>query len=782
MTDPLNPQLQAPATTHLAAELEAIYEHAPIGLCVLDSDLRWLRINRRLAEINGLPPEAHIGRSIRELLPLVADQAEPLLRQVLESGQPLLDVSLEGETPARPGERRAWVEHFYPLRDASGAVVGVNVVCDEVTEKRRAAAALRAAEDQLRRSHDTFYHLIQNNPFGVYIVDADFRLAEVSLGAQQVFRNVKPLLQRDFAEVLRAIWAEPFASEAIGRFRHTLDTGVPYLAPSTIERRLDIPAVEAYDWRIERVPLPDGRYGVVCYFYDLSERRRWEEALRLREEDLRTLTDNTPDILTRFDRDLRHLFVNAAVERATGRRREEFLGKTNRELGMPEALCTLWEATLREVFAQREPRDVEFHFDSPGGPRYFVGRFVPEFGPGGEVVSVLGLTRDRTVERLAEEALRDADRRKNEFLATLAHELRNPLAPVRNGLQALRLAPDGSAVAARTREMMERQLEHMVRLIDDLLDVSRISSGKLELRRERVSLHAVVERAVEASRPLIAQGAHELRLRLPEGVLIDADPIRLAQVLSNLLNNSAKYTQKGGRIELSAEQHGTHLIIRVADNGTGIPADMLPKVFELFTQVERTIDRAQGGLGIGLSLARRLVEMHGGTIEAESPGPGLGSTFTLRLACAVAAPNLADPSPAGPLEERPRQGRRILVIDDNVDGAESLSLVLELSGHEVRIAHSGPDALAKARTFVPEIVFCDIGMPGMSGYEVAKRFRADRDLSRAILVALTGWGSDDDRRQALAAGFDHHLTKPVEAGKLRALLAWLAPAPGQERT
>jgi PAS domain S-box-containing protein len=578
---------------------------------------------------------------------------------VLDTGQPLLDVPLEGETPARPGERRAWVEQFYPLRDATGAVVGVNVVCEEVTEKKRAAEALRAAEEQLHRSHDTFYHLIQNNPFGIYIVDADFRLRQVSLGAQRVFNHVKPLLQRDFAEVLRAIWEEPFASEAIGRFRHTLATGEPYIAQSTIERRRDIPAVEAYDWRIERITLPDGRYGVVCYFYDLSERRQWEEALRLREEDLRTLTDNTPDILTRFDRDLRHIFVNAAVERATGRPREAFHGKSNREMGMPDRLCDVWDATLREVFAKREPRNIEFTFDTPTGLRYYAGCLVPEFGPGGEVVSVLGVTRDRTAERIAEEALRDANRRKDEFLATLAHELRNPLAPVRNGLQALRLAPAGSDMAVRVRDMMERQLQHMVRLIDDLLDVSRISSGKLELRRERVLVQSVVESAVEASRPLIEQGRYELRLRLPEGALfLDADPTRLAQVVSNLLNNSAKYTQDGGRIELSAEPSGTQLIIQVTDNGAGIPRDMLPKVFDLFTQVGHTLDRAQGGLGIGLSLARRLVEMHGGTIEAESPGPGHGSTFTLRLPCAAAAADLADRPQGSPPEERARGAAR----------------------------------------------------------------------------------------------------------------------------
>ncbi|WP_437684890.1 GAF domain-containing protein [Sorangium sp. So ce176] len=377
--------------------------------------------------------------------------------------------------------------------------------------------------------------------------------------------------------------------------------------------------------------------------------------------------------------------------------------------------------------------------------------------------------------------LRDQDRRKDEFLATLAHELRNPLAPIRTGLEILQVA--GSAEQARKiLDMMERQVGHMVRMVDDLLDVSRITSGKVELRRERVDLRSVLNGALETSRPLIEAAAHELAVRLPaEPLLLDADPTRLAQVFANLLNNAAKYTPGGGVIRLAAQREGAGVAVRVVDNGVGISADMLPKVFDMFTQVVRSIDRAQGGLGIGLTLVRRLVELHGGTVHAESEGPGRGSTFTVRLPLAAAeepAPRRSSPGPAG---RDAAAALRILVVDDNVDGAESLALLLRMAGHRTQEVHTGPEALTAARELGADVVFLDIGLPGMSGYEVARRLRAEPGFAGLVLVALTGWGAEDDRRQAREAGFDHHLTKPVNAAEVRRLVASVAQAAAARR-
>ena len=324
---------------------------------------------------------------------------------------------------------------------------------------------------------------------------------------------------------------------------------------------------------------------------------------------------------------------------------------------------------------------------------------MPEFGPEGTVEYVISVTHDVTDHKRYEEALRDQDRRKDEFLATLAHELRNPLAPIRNGLQILRLAPDGED-ALEIREMMERQLAHMVRLIDDLLDVSRISRGKFELKRELVQVQDVLDHAIETSQPLIEAGRHELIIQPPdEPVWLDGDLTRLAQVVSNLLNNSAKYTPNGGRITLSAGFEGDNAIIRVTDNGSGISAEMLTQVFEMFTQVDRTLDRAQGGLGIGLSLVRRLVEMHGGTIAADSPGLGLGSVFTVRLPVALPpmTRSISSTPPERPERSSTSSTLRVLMVDDSDDGATSLALLLQVWGHTTRISHDGPQAIEAAQ-------------------------------------------------------------------------------------
>jgi signal transduction histidine kinase len=370
--------------------------------------------------------------------------------------------------------------------------------------------------------------------------------------------------------------------------------------------------------------------------------------------------------------------------------------------------------------------------------------------------------------------LKEADRRKDDFLAALAHELRNPLAPIRTGVQILSMVavePQAQTVLP----MMERQLQHLTRLLDDLLDVSRITRGKIALHVERIDLRHTVQVAVEASRPLIEQMGHEFTVSVPsESVFLDADPVRLAQILSNLLNNAAKYTPPGGRIALKAEHHGGHVELSVSDNGIGIPNERLESIFEIFTQIESSPSQSQGGLGIGLSLVKGLVALHGGTIEARSEGPGRGSEFRVRLPTRLARPAAAMvPGITG-------QGHvklKILVVDDNRDAASSLSTLLEMMGHEVRIAHDGEKAVQLADEFRPHTVLLDLGMPGISGYEACRRIRSEgwgRDMS---LIAVTGWGQDHDRRKSAAAGFDGHLVKPVRPEILIQLLGDLRSTP-----
>jgi PAS domain S-box-containing protein len=372
------------------------------------------------------------------------------------------------------------------------------------------------------------------------------------------------------------------------------------------------------------------------------------------------------------------------------------------------------------------------------------------------------------------QALRDADRRKDEFLATLAHELRNPLAPIRNSLQILRMPRVDAATIERSRDMMERQVHHLVRLVDDLLDVSRVMRGKIELRRERVELATVVARAVETVQPLVDAQGHQLSVSLPtESLSIDADPVRLAQVVGNLLTNAAKYTEPNGRIWLTAERDGEMAVLRVRDNGIGIAPQMLPRIFELFVQVDHASTRSQGGLGIGLTLVKNLVEMHNGTVEARSEGLGKGCEFVVRLPLlAQALDQDQGPETVQQADEPPSpSGHRLLVVDDNQDAATSLATLLRLQGHEVQIAYSGMAALEITKTYTPDAVFMDIGMPGLDGYEVARRLRQQPRLAKVVLVALTGWGQQEDRRRSAEAGFDHHLVKPPEPKTLEGILA-----------
>jgi len=369
------------------------------------------------------------------------------------------------------------------------------------------------------------------------------------------------------------------------------------------------------------------------------------------------------------------------------------------------------------------------------------------------------------------QAVRDTDRRKDEFLATLAHELRNPLAPIRNAVEILRLSEADPATAASARQLLERQLKQLVRLIDDLLDVSRITRGRLDLRKEKLDLTVALRTAVETSRPLIESRRHSLHVNAPpDRFFVDADAARVAQVFANLLNNSAKYSPPGSSITASLSREGDYAVVTVTDNGVGIPQAMLSRVFEMFERVEREPGSSQEGLGIGLTLVRRLVELHGGTVTAQSNGLNCGSTFTVKLPLAqeARAPLETRPAPAEAGDGGAR--RKILVVDDNRDSAMSLSLLLELDGHDVRRAYDGLEALEIADDFRPEITLLDIGMPRLDGYGAARELRR-RDWARhSLLVALTGWGQQEDKRLAREAGFDHHMVKPVDPDALRRLL------------
>ena len=384
----------------------------------------------------------------------------------------------------------------------------------------------------------------------------------------------------------------------------------------------------------------------------------------------------------------------------------------------------------------------------------------------------IGVTIDITDRKRDEQALQEADRRKNDFLATLAHELRNPLAPIRNAVELLRMKSQLPVDKRGPAEVIDRQTRALTRLVDDLLDISRITQNRLELRREPASLSAIVEAAIESSRPLIDNGGHRLEVKLPdEPIVLLADVTRLAQVISNLLNNAARYSDKKGRINVEVSREGATALIRVSDEGIGIPSAMLNRVFDMFVQVDRAHERGRGGLGVGLALSRQLVEMHGGSITASSPGPGLGSTFEVRIP--IAAEVEASVRAIGVKDDLPMSRFRLLVVDDNRDSVDSLSTLLRLMGNDVHMAYDGVEAVHAAHAFRPDVVLLDVGLPLQNGYEAARLIRNEPWGRDVVLIALTGWGQDQDRRKSREAGFDHHLVKPVDPKILMNLVSEL---------
>ncbi len=390
----------------------------------------------------------------------------------------------------------------------------------------------------------------------------------------------------------------------------------------------------------------------------------------------------------------------------------------------------------------------------------------------GTATGIAEILNDVSELRQAEEAVREADRRKDVFLAMLAHELRNPLAPIRLGLEMMKLAKDEPETLEEIRGTMERQTQQLVTLVDDLLDVSRITRGKLELRKCRVKLADVIQSAREASRSFIEEAGHQLKVTgIDPRIHLTADPNRLAQVFSNLLNNAAKFTTKGGLIELKADRQGSDVLISVKDNGIGIPAEMLDRIFEMFAQLETSDGGSSQGLGIGLTLVKSLVEMHGGLIEVKSDGPTKGSEFTVRLPILVEVRDNGKPPSASPTQLAATGGRRVLVVDDNQAAVKLLSMVIQSMGNEVQTAYNGQEAVEVAATFLPEVVLMDLGMPKMNGYDAAQHIRKQSWGQNMLLVALSGWGQEDDKRRTKEAGFDHHLTKPAEPAEIRRLLA-----------
>ena len=505
---------------------------------------------------------------------------------------------------------------------------------------------------------------------------------------------------------------------------------------------------------------------------EVGVRRQTEQSLRDSQQLLQAIVDNSQAVVYVKDLRGRYLLVNRRYEEIFRRGRDAILGQTDHDLFAKEAADTFRDMDVRAAAADQALTEEE-SVPQADGPHTYISVKAPLRDAAGKVYGTFGISTDITDRKVAEDQLREADRRKSEFLAILSHELRNPLAPLRNGLQILKLRSDTDPTVSQSVSMMDRQMTHLVRLVDDLLDVSRITCGRLELRRQKVLLTEVLANAVDASRVSIESRRHELIIDIrAQNLLVDGDSDRLAQVFSNLLLNAAKYTDAGGRIALSLDRQNGEAVVVVQDNGIGIPPPALERVFDMFCRLGSHELGGTEGLGIGLSLVRTLVQMHCGTVQALSEGPGRGSRFTVRLPLAEGSVAAADSAPRPAAQNR---GQRVLVVDDNSDSAASLALLLEMEDYEVRTAADGEEAIEQVQAFEPQIVFMDLAMPRLNGVEAARRIRALPAGQSVRVVALTGWGQEADRQRTREAGMDHHLVKPISLDALRSVLGELDP-------
>jgi PAS domain S-box-containing protein len=671
----------------------------------------------------------------------------------------------------KDGAERPVDDSAAPIRDEEGRVSGCVLIFRDVSERRRLekAVAARFLEARLLAS------IVESSDDAIVRKSLDGIIQSWNAGAERIFgytaeeavgRHISIIIPPDrLAEEDRIIATlkegrrvEPFETERVRRDGRRIRISV------TIS------------------PIKDEAGNVVAaskIARDVTKQRQAESE----REMFATLIESSTDFIGIADLDGVPIFVNRAGLRLVGLDDMDQARKVHvKDFFFPEDQARIMDEFLPSVAEKGHGEvDVRFRNFKTGDARWMAYKVLKLLDGTGQAVGFATVSQDVTERRRLEDGLRqlaanlsEEGRRKNEFLATLAHELRNPLAPLSNMLEILRRTGTGQPAPPQALDTMGRQLSQLVRLVDDLLDLSRITHNRLELRKAPVELGAVINQAVEASRPLIDSMRHELRV-IPSAqpIHLDGDAARLAQVFANLLNNSAKYTSPGGKIEVKTERRGQEAVVTVKDNGAGIPRDRLDSIFEMFNQVQGSLERSQGGLGIGLTLVRRLVQMHGGSVQADSAGEGKGAEFVVRLPIHDARPAASpEPTPA----REPSAARRILVVDDNHDSAESLAMLLGITGNETFTANDGAVALDAAARHRPDVVLLDIGLPTLNGYEVCRRIREEPWGREMCLIALTGWGQEEDRRKSREAGFEGHLVKPVNYPALRALLVSLGVA------
>ncbi len=741
-------------------ELADFFDNATVGMHWIGPDGTIIRANRAELEMLGYSADEYVGRHISEF-----HVDEPVIDSIfncLERGDDL------HEFPARlrckNGSIRDVLISSSVYRE-DGRFVHTRCFTLDVTDRKRVEEAMRESEQRFRVMADAA-------PVLIWLSGPDRKFNWFN-------KTWLEFIGWSMNDAIGGGWAAQIHPDDLDEWRRTYNEAFGARLPFSLEYRVRNSRGE-YRWVLDSgVPRFEGGNefaGFIGSCVDISERKEIEVALAISESRFRRLADANLIGVGFGDSQGNVTYLNDEMLRMMGRTREDFeAGRVNWKQAIAPEYVETYRRTWERLLKEGSVVGYEKAFLRPDGERtYFLGAAaLLEPGSNSHVRIALDLTQLKLAqherERLLEQ-LRETDRRKDEFLAVLAHELRNPLAPIKNSLEVIKRAPASANLLEKARETMERQVGHMVRLIDDLLDVSRITHNRLELRRATCELQPIIAQAVQTVQPLADAKRHTIQMNLPaEPIQLSADAVRLTQVFINLLDNACKYTEPGGRIRISAERQRNQVVVVVEDNGLGIPAEALPTVFDMFTRADQSIERQQGGLGLGLTLVRRMVELHGGTVTAASKGTGQGSRFTVCLT-ALDAGSALHAVPAGRAE--PDAGpRRILVVDDNRDATDTLTALLKLTGHETLGAFDGIAALAMAEDFRPDVVLLDIGLPEVNGYEVARRIRAQPWGRNTVLVALTGWGQEEDRRRSRDAGFDAHMVKPVDHANLAVILA-----------
>jgi len=778
-----------------AEQLQRLADLTPVCLTECGCDLKYKFVNHAYAEMLGLRPEEIVGRPIVEVIGAEAFAAiEPDIRSVLRGER----VESECEVFYRSVGRRFVQVIYVPQTGERGDVEGWVASVSDITERKvlenRVAEGARQnaimydfvgklnratyIEQMYEAALDTMVSILQCQRASILLFDQTGVMRFVAWrGLSDAYRTAveghSPWNPGQSDPDVIPIDDVTFASLDTSLASVLKEEGIQALCfvPLTYEAKLIGKFMTYYDeahtFTTDEVQLA---LAISRQLALAVQRKRAEDSRHESEALFRTLAESAPVMIWISGPDSSYSYFNRPWLRFTGRTLEQEID--NWALGVhPDDLQVCMD-TYNVSVGSHLPFEREYRLRRHDGEyRWVLDHGIPRVTPGNIFIGYIGSCIDITDRKRAEDALKDADRRKDEFLAALAHELRNPLAPLRNGLEIMKLSADHYDSVASARSMMERQLEQLLKLIDDLMDVSRISQGKIVLHKERVELTEVIGSAREVCEDLIRQAGHELIVMLPdEPVFVDGDKVRLTQILSNLLCNAAKYTERGGRIWLRVERHETRIRVSVRDSGIGISESMLPKIFDLFTQVDGSLEKTHGGLGIGLTIAERLVAMHAGTLTASSEGIGKGSEFVFSLPAALSTRGTMQQLSE---DESTTVGRkRILIADDNDDVASSLAVMLKIMGHEVRTANDGREAVEISREFHPDLILLDIGMPGLNGYDACIQIREQRwsQTHKTIIAALTGWGQEEARQRSEAAGFDHYFVKPIDPTALKGLL------------